>query len=54
MAVSPETMNALYGFKGVANLFETIKVKAKLGEGYYVIGGHGFVVDAQGNTKQVL
>ena len=42
------------GFKGVANLFETIKVKAKLGEGYYVIGGHGFVVDAQGNTKQVL
>ena len=42
------------GFKGVANLFETIKNKAKLGEGYYVIGGHGFVVDAQGNTKQVL
>ena len=42
------------GFKGVANLFQTIKDKAKLGEGYYVIGGHGFVVDAQGNTKQVL
>ena len=42
------------GFKGVADLFQTIKNKAKLGEGYYVIGGHGFVVDAQGNTKQVL
>ena len=42
------------GFKGVAVLFETIKDKAGLGEGYYVIGGHGFVVDAQGNTKQVL
>ena len=42
------------GFKGVADLFETIKDKAELGEGYYVIGGHGFVVDAQGNTKQVL
>jgi len=42
------------GFKGVANLFETIKIKTKLGEGYYVIGGHGFVVNAQGNTKQVL
>jgi hypothetical protein len=42
------------GFKGVANLFETIKIKTELGEGYYVIGGHGFVVDAQGNTKQVL
>jgi hypothetical protein len=35
-------------------LFETIKIKTELGEGYYVIGGHGFVVDAQGNTKQVL
>jgi hypothetical protein len=42
------------GFKGVADLFQTIKDKAELGEGYYVIGGHGFVVDAQGNTKQVL
>jgi len=41
-------------FKGVAKLFETIRVKAKLGEGYYVIGGHGFVVDAQGKTEQVL
>ena len=42
------------GFKGVVDLFETIKTKAGLGEGYYVMGGHGFVVDGQGNTKQVL
>jgi len=42
------------GFKGAGSLFEIIKTKSKLGPGYYVIGGNGFSIDAEGNTKQVL
>jgi hypothetical protein len=42
------------GFTTVIDLFEKLKVQKKLGEGYYVIGGNGFSIDAQGNTKQVL
>tara|TARA_R110000765_G_scaffold412921_1_gene512748 strand:- start:88 stop:450 length:363 start_codon:yes stop_codon:yes gene_type:complete len=42
------------GFKGAGSLFEIIKTKSKLGPGYYVIGGNGFSIDAEGSTKQVL
>ena len=42
------------GFTTVIDLFEKLKVQKKLGEGYYVIGGNGFSIDAQGNTKQEL
>jgi hypothetical protein len=42
------------GYTTVIDLFEKLKGQKKLGEGYYVIGGNGFVVDERGNTKQVL
>ena len=34
--------------------FEKLKNAQKLEEGYYVMGGNGFVIDERGNTKQVL
>jgi hypothetical protein len=42
------------GYTTAIDLFEKLKGKKNLGEGYYVIGGNGFVIDGQGNTKQVL
>jgi hypothetical protein len=42
------------GYTTVIDLFEKLKGQKKLGEGYYVIGGNGFVIDERGNTKQVL
>jgi hypothetical protein len=42
------------GFKGAVDLFEKLKGQKKLEEGYYVIGGNGFVIDERGNTKQIL
>jgi hypothetical protein len=42
------------GYTTVIDLFEKLKDKKKLGEGYYVIGGNGFVIDERGNTKQIL
>ena len=42
------------GYTTVMDLFEKLKGQKKLGEGYYVIGGNGFVVDERGNTKQLL
>ena len=41
-------------YKSEIDVFEKIKVKDKLGVGYYVIGTSGFVVDTGGKTKQVL
>jgi len=49
-----ETYQKADGYTTVIDLFEKLKVQKKLGEGYYVIGGNGFSVDAQGNTEQVL
>ena len=42
------------GYTTAIDLFEKLKGKKNLGEGYYVIGGNGFVIDERGNTKQVL
>jgi peroxiredoxin len=42
------------GYTTVIDLFEKLKDKKKLGKGYYVIGGNGFVIDERGNTKQIL
>ena len=42
------------GYTTAIDLFEKLKGKKNLGEGYYVIGGNGFVIDGRGNTKQVL
>ena len=41
-------------YKSEIDVFEKLKVKDKLGTGYYVIGTSGFVVDTDGKTKQVL
>ena len=49
-----ETFQKADGYTTVIDLFEKLKDEKKLGEGYYVIGGNGFSVDAQGNTEQVL
>ena len=42
------------GYTTPISLFEKLKGQKKLEEGYYVIGGNGFVIDERGNTKQVL
>jgi hypothetical protein len=49
-----ETFQKADGYTTAIDLFEKLKGQKKLGEGYYVIGGNGFVVDERGNTKQVL
>jgi hypothetical protein len=42
------------GYTTAVDLFEKLKGQKKLEEGYYVIGGNGFVIDERGNTKQIL